>query len=79
MLTQALETLDGNHSTVELLPLAFPFVAEPDVSVVIPAHDKVKATYYSLCALLLAHYEAGFEGILVDDGSTDETATIEVT
>ncbi|MFQ6538969.1 MULTISPECIES: glycosyltransferase [Aphanothece] len=77
MLTQALETLDGDYSTVELLPLAFPFVAEPDVSVVIPAHDKVEVTYYSLCSLLLAHNAASFEVILVDDGSTDETAAVE--
>lgn len=76
-LLQALETLDADYATLKLKPLSFPEVAEPEVSVVIPAHNKVEATYYALSALLLAHTTTSFEVILVDDGSTDETAEIE--
>jgi GT2 family glycosyltransferase len=76
-LLQALETLDADYATLKLKPLRFPEVAEPEVSVVIPAHNKVEATYYALAALLLAHNTTSFEVILVDDGSTDETAEIE--
>lgn len=76
-LLQALETLDADYATLKLKPLSFPEVAEPEVSVVIPAHNKVEATYYALSALLLAHNTTSFEVILVDDGSTDETAELE--
>jgi len=76
-LLQALETLDADYTTLELKPLSFPEVEKPEVSVVIPAHNKVEATYYALSALLLAHNTTRFEVILVDDGSTDETTEIE--
>lgn len=77
MLMRALQTLDLNYNTVQLAPLEFPVIAEPAVSVVIPAHNKVEVTFYALCALLLAHNSVSFEIILVDDGSTDETAEME--
>jgi GT2 family glycosyltransferase/glycosyltransferase involved in cell wall biosynthesis len=77
MLIRALQTLDRDYNTLKLLPLEFPVVSEPDVSVIIPAHNKIEATYYALSALLLAHNNVRFEIILVDDGSTDETAAIE--
>jgi len=76
-LSQALETLDGNYETVKLLPLSFPEHDSPEVSIVIPAHNKVEVSYYALCALLAAHNTTSFEVILVDDGSTDETAEID--
>jgi O-antigen biosynthesis protein len=76
-LLQALDTLDADYATLQLKPLNFPEVANPEVSVVIPAHNKVEATYYALAALLLAHNNTSFEVILVDDGSSDETAEIE--
>jgi GT2 family glycosyltransferase/glycosyltransferase involved in cell wall biosynthesis len=76
-LLQALETLDRNYETLQLAPLDFPFVSDPEVSIVIPAHNNVNATFYCLSALLLAHNKATFEIILVDDGSTDETVNME--
>ena len=76
-LTRALAVLEGGYERVHLAPLAFPRVDDPEGSVVIPAHNKVEATYHTLCSLLLAHNRASFEVILVDDASTDETATIE--
>ena len=76
-LPAAIATLEGGYDRVKLGRLVFPDVREPDVSVVIPAHNKVKVTYYCLCGLLLAWNEASFEVIVVDDGSSDETAEIE--
>ncbi|MDD5274975.1 MAG: glycosyltransferase [Methylovulum sp.] len=57
-------------------PLTFPFVEAPDVSIVVPVHNKFSVTYYCLTALLFAYNHANFEVILVDDGSSDETTTI---
>ncbi|MCW1933136.1 glycosyltransferase [Pararhodobacter zhoushanensis] len=76
-LTQAIDALEAGYAALKIKPLAFPKVSHPDVSVVIPAHNKVKVTYACLCALLLAHNKASFEVIVVDDGSTDETAQLE--
>ncbi|MDD2725285.1 MAG: glycosyltransferase [Methylovulum sp.] len=56
--------------------LAFPSVAHPDVSIVVPVHNKFPVTYYCLAALLFAYNKASFEVILVDDGSSDETLDI---
>jgi len=76
-LATALDGLDRTFDTIKLKPFSFPTVADPKVSVVIPAHNKVHVTYYALCALLLAHNKASFEVIVVDDASTDETRDLE--
>lgn len=76
-LDRAIAALEAGHEALRLLPLRFPAVEAPDVSVVIPAHNKVKVTYAALCGLLLAWNEARFEVIVVDDASTDETAHLE--
>ncbi|WAP70734.1 glycosyltransferase [Jiella pelagia] len=55
-------------------PLVFKSYTAPQVSIVIPAHNKFNITYSCLCALLLAANEATFEVVVVDDGSSDETA-----
>jgi len=57
-------------------PLTFPFVDAPDVSIIVPVHNKFAVTYYCLTALLFAYNRASFEVILVDDGSSDETLDI---
>lgn len=57
-------------------PLRFPFVDAPDVSIVVPVHNKFAVTYYCLTALLFAYNRASFEVIVVDDGSSDETVDI---
>jgi len=73
----ALGVLEGGYDNVKLKPLHFAKVAKPDVSIVIPAHNKVHITYTALCALLLARNTATFEVIVVDDASSDETTTLE--
>lgn len=76
-LSMAVEALEAGYDNLKLKPLSFPKVKTPDVSVVIPAHNKVNVTYACLAALLLAWNKASFEVILVDDASTDKTAEIE--
>ncbi|MEO1493917.1 MAG: glycosyltransferase [Pseudomonadota bacterium] len=76
-LAYALTTVEGGYDKVKLKPLAFPQVETPDVSIVIPAHNKVEVTYLALCSLLVAPNDASFEVIVVDDASTDETAELE--
>lgn len=73
----AIEALEAGHEALRLRPLRFPRVEAPDVSVIIPAHNKIKVTYAGLCGLLLAWNRASFEVVFVDDGSTDDSAQIE--
>lgn len=76
-ITHALNTVEAGYEKVRLKPLHFPQVDKPDVSIVIPAHNKVEVTYLALCSLLIAPNAASFEVIVVDDASTDETADLE--
>jgi GT2 family glycosyltransferase len=69
--------LGGVRRRMSWPPIAFPQVKAPRVSVVMPAHGKFEVTYLGLAALRFAPNETGFEVIVVDDGSTDETARIE--
>lgn len=57
-------------------PLVFPEVDKPDVSIVIPVHNKFPVTYHCLASLILAANRASFEVILVDDGSKDDSTRI---
>jgi GT2 family glycosyltransferase/glycosyltransferase involved in cell wall biosynthesis len=53
--------------------LRFPEVAEPEVSVIIPVHGKFAYTYQCLASILKALPRTGFEVVVVDDASPDET------
>ncbi|WP_185020683.1 glycosyltransferase [Histidinibacterium lentulum] len=75
-LLRLIGVLEGGYANGRLEPLAFPEVETPRVSIVIPAHNKVAVTYFALCSLRLAHNITSFEVIVVDDGSTDETARL---
>lgn len=72
-----LGVVEGGHENVQLKPLRFPEHDAPEVSIVIPAHNKVEVTYLALASLLLAHNATPFEVIVVDDASTDGTAQLE--
>lgn len=76
-IAHCLSVVEGGHANVALKPLRFPEHEAPDVSIVIPAHNQVAATYLALASLLLAHNAASFEVIVIDDASTDETARLE--
>ena len=78
MLSQALATLDRSHDTLDLEYLDIPTQRKPKVSIIIPAHNKVRVTYYCLCSILVAYNKTSFEVIVVDDGSTDDTNRLEV-
>ncbi|MEM9302925.1 MAG: glycosyltransferase [Pseudomonadota bacterium] len=61
--------------TADYRPLAFPAVANPQVSVVIPVHNHYHHTYACLKSLLETTVAASFEVVVVDDASSDETVT----
>jgi GT2 family glycosyltransferase/glycosyltransferase involved in cell wall biosynthesis len=76
-IAHALSVLEGGHGNVRLDPLSFAQPDAPEVSIVIPAHNNINVTYLALCSLLLAQNKTTFEVIIVDDGSSDETARLE--
>lgn len=76
-LSQTLTALEAGSEAMTPKPLRFPEVTDPEVSVVIPAHNNFPMTYLALCSLLLAYNQTRFEVIVVDDGSTDKTAELE--
>ncbi|TVU71287.1 glycosyltransferase [Cobetia crustatorum] len=67
----------GYEGRKEYPVLSLPEVESPDVTIVIPVHNKFALTYHSLAALILAHNEATYEVIVVDDCSTDKTTELD--
>jgi GT2 family glycosyltransferase len=53
--------------------LALPSVENPDVSIIIPVHDKFELTYHCVASLILSDNRSSYEVILVDDCSHDRT------
>lgn len=65
---------DGPLATAESVPpLAACTSPEPDVSIVVPAHDHWTLTASCLASLARHPPAVDFEVVVVDDGSTDET------
>ncbi len=58
-------------------PLEFLEIQNPEVSIVIPVHNKFDVTYNCLASLILSPNQASFEIIIVDDGSEDKTLDIQ--
>jgi len=54
-------------------PFGFPVVPMVDVSIVIPVFNQYRFTFHCLAALRRQRSAFGFEVLVVDDGSTDET------
>ena len=73
----ALTALEAGPQNLVFEALVFEPPKAPEVSIIIPAHDNFAWTYLTLCSLLLAPNETGYEVVIVDDGSTDDTTTIE--
>lgn len=57
--------------------LKLPKVLDPDVSVIISAQDDFAVTYHCIASLILSHNQTSYEVILVDDASSDDTASVE--
>lgn len=66
----------ANEADQKYDQLVFPKFDKPEVSIIIPLHNKFSVTYHCLLSLLLAYNESSYEVILVDDGSTDKTKEI---
>ena len=56
--------------------LEFPKFEKPQISIVIPVHNKFPLTYSCLASILLSTYNIEYEVIIVDDGSNDETINL---
>lgn len=56
--------------------LKLPEFKSPDVSIVIPVHNKIELTYHCLASLILAYNKASYEVIIVNDCSTDRTTEL---
>ena len=69
--------VEGYEGRKKYPALSLPDVQSPDVTIVIPVHNKFALTYHSLAALILAYNEATYEVIVVDDCSTDETTELD--
>ena len=65
---------DGSSISPLVPPLRLPTSDNPEVSIVIPAHNHYAVTRRCLLALAFAPTQVPFEVIVVDDGSTDGTS-----
>lgn len=82
VLGQLLEIHDSvvegpDASRRDYLPIRFPATAAPLVSIIVPCHNQFHFTYHCLASLLLARTKVPFEVVVVDDGSTDRTTSLE--
>ena len=77
MISQALNTLEKTYETLDLKYIDVPTHDSPEVSIIIPAHNKIEATYYCINSIILAYNKASYEIIVVDDASTDKTSELE--
>ena len=77
----------GHHAVIKgfgmspsaVASIEFAHYEKPQVSVVIPVHNKFTVTYVCLASIAAAFNRATYEVIVVDDGSSDETVNIEST
>ena len=67
---------EGYEGRKEFPHLYLPQVSDPDVSIIIPVHNKFELTYYCLASLIFSENACSFEVVIVDDCSTDKTQNI---
>jgi len=65
-------------SLVAVVPVVpvMPMAVQPEVSIVIPVHNQWPRTAACLCSIVADISSVGYEVVLVDDASTDETPHI---
>lgn len=75
---QAQKVLDEGYENREKFPLlTLPkVVGTPDVSIIIPVHNKFELTYHCLASLILSDNRCTYEVIVIDDCSSDQTKKI---
>ena len=77
-LMTALQVLnEGYEHRKKFPPLELPRSAKPDVSIIIPVHNKFELTYHCIASLLFSRNECSYEVIVVDDCSDDKTTEIQ--
>jgi GT2 family glycosyltransferase len=65
------------EDAIHFAPIAMLECDEPQFSIIIPVHNKFYFTYFSLCSVIYTCAGMAVEVIVVDDGSSDQTASIE--
>lgn len=73
----ALSVLNEGYEHRRKFPhLSLPKAAEPEVSIIIPVHNKFELTYHCIASLILSENRCSYEVIVVDDCSTDQTTEL---
>lgn len=70
------EVVKGWKDRTTFPPLKLPKVEQPEVSIIIPAYNKLELTYHAVASIILAFNEATYEVIVADDHSEDQTKDI---
>ncbi len=68
--------VEGWEERTRFPQLKLPFFENPEVSIIIPVHNKFELTYHCLASIALAWNCASYEVIVIDDCSTDTTLQI---
>ena len=75
-LNKVLEIVSQGYENIKMYEiLEVPKYEKPEVSIVIPVHNKFELTYCCIASIILASY-VPYEIIIVDDGSSDKTLEI---
>lgn len=69
--------VEGYEGRTKYPKLVLPKEPTPQVSIVIPVHNKFELTYNCLASLILSHDMTSFEVIIVDDKSIDNTLVVD--
>ncbi|MEW6133627.1 MAG: glycosyltransferase [Pseudomonadota bacterium] len=76
-LMTVLQVLNEGYENRKKFPrLDLPRADNPDVSIIIPVHNKFELTYHCLASLIFSDNKCSYEVIVVDDCSKDKTTEI---
>lgn len=69
--------VQGWHGRKSFPKLTLPKFKNPEVSIIIPAYNKLELTYHSIASIILSYNKTSYEVIVADDCSTDDTQRLE--